>query len=131
MSAYGSYVLETVLTLLAVSAVAFALLSGARRVGVGRPTGGLDLVGRLALDSRRSVVLVRVAEQVFVLGVSEAGVTRLGEMAAKDLPLPVPVPQSSFGAVLGRALGKRDVGGPAGSMRGPGLAEAGTKETGT
>ena len=43
MSPYGSYALETVLTLLAVSALAFVLLYGARRAGMGRPTGGIDL----------------------------------------------------------------------------------------
>ena len=108
MTSYGSYVLETFVTLLAVSALAFVLLYGARRIGIGKPTGGLALLGRLPLDSRRSVVLVKVAEQVFVVGVSEAGLTKLGEMPAKDLP-PIPdllgPPKQSFRSVLRGALG--------------------------
>jgi flagellar biogenesis protein FliO len=105
LSSYGSYVVETVLTLLAVSLLAFVLLYGARRIGVGRATGGLDLVGRLPIDARRSVVLVRVAKLVFVVGVSEAGLTKLGEMSADDLP-PQPVgPKEPFAALLRGAVG--------------------------
>ena len=110
MSPYGSYALETVLTLLAVSALAFVLLYGARRAGMGRPTGGIDLVGRLPIDARRSVVLVRVAGQVFVVGVSEAGLTKLGEVAAADLPEAPLVPAPSFAAALQNVMGRGDAG---------------------
>jgi flagellar biogenesis protein FliO len=119
VTSYGSYVVETVLTLLAVSLLAFALLYGARRIGIGRATGGLDLVGRLPIDSRRSIVLVRVAEQVFVVGVSEAGLTKLGEMPAADLPAQPAGAKKPFAAVLrgagfgGRAREREDSsGGP-------------------
>jgi len=105
MTSYGSYVLETLLTLLAVSTLAFVLLYGARRVGLGRATGGLDLVGRLPIDSRRSVVLVRVAQTVFVVGVSEAGLTKLGELPLADLPPQVEVVKEPFAVVLRQALG--------------------------
>ena len=107
LSPYGSYVLETVLTLLAVSALAFLLLYGARRVGVGHATGGLDLVGRLPIDARRSVVLVRVAGNVFVVGVSEAGLTKLGELPAANLPPAREAPAPRFATVLRGVLGAR------------------------
>jgi len=110
LSSYGSYILETVLTLVAVSALAFALLYGARRVGVGRATGGLDLVGRLPIDGRRSVVLVRVAGQVLVVGVSDAGLTRLGELPASDLPAAPGAPAAPFASVLRGALGSKGAG---------------------
>ncbi len=103
MSAYGSYVLETLVTLLAVSVFAFALLYGARRLGVGKPTGGVELVGRLPIDARRSVVLVKVAGQVLVVGVSEAGLTKLGEVSAADVAVaPAQKPERSFAALLRR-----------------------------
>jgi flagellar biogenesis protein FliO len=109
VTSYASYVLETLVTLVAVSALAFVMLYGARRAGVGRGSAGagLTLVGRLAIDSRRSVVLVRVAEQIFVLGVSEAGLTKLGEVPAKDLPEQPAAPQSPFAAVLEHATGRK------------------------
>jgi flagellar biogenesis protein FliO len=100
VSSYSSYVLETVVTLLAVCLFAFLLLYGARRVGVGRATGALELVGRLPIDARRSVVLVKVAEQVLVVGVSEAGLTKLGEVPAASLPPAPPPPEGGFAAIL-------------------------------
>jgi flagellar protein FliO/FliZ len=114
MSPYGSYVIETILTLVAVSALAFVLLYGARKAGMGRATGGLELVGRLPIDARRSVVLVKVAGQVLIVGVSEAGLTRLGELPASDVPAAPEASTTGFASVLasvksGPLGGKRDV----------------------
>jgi flagellar protein FliO/FliZ len=110
MSAYTSYLVETFVTLLAVCAVAFVVLYGARRMGMGRSSGGIELVGRLPLDARRSIVLVRVGAQVFLVGVADGGFTKIGEIAASDLPLPAPEQPSggtsAFAAALARALGK-------------------------
>lgn len=80
MTPLARYVLETVITLFAVAGLAVAILYGVRRVGVGRPTGPLELLGRLALDARKAVYLVRLGDTVYVLGASEAGLTKLGEM---------------------------------------------------
>ena len=60
MSPLASYVIETVVTLLGVIALAVLVLYAARRMGIGRPAGPLELVGRLPLDGRRAVYLVRV-----------------------------------------------------------------------
>lgn len=87
MSPMAAYVVETLVTLLAVLALAVLILYGARKFGVGRPHGPMQLIGRLPLDGRRGVYLVRIAEQVLVIGSSEAGLTRLGEISAKDLPV--------------------------------------------
>jgi flagellar biosynthetic protein FliO len=110
MSAYTSYLLETFVTLLAVCAIAVAVLYGARKMGMGRSTGGIELVGRLPLDSRRSIVLVRVGAQVFLVGVADGGFTKLGELAASDVPSPMPaepgIGSGTFAAALSRALGK-------------------------
>jgi flagellar biogenesis protein FliO len=106
MSPYASYLLETLATLLAVCAVAALLLYGARRLGVGRPTGSVELVGRLPLDARRSIVLAKVGETVFVIGVGEGGMTKLGELPAADVPREALQEPKSFATVLSRVLGK-------------------------
>jgi flagellar biogenesis protein FliO len=86
MTSYGGYLLETFLTLAIVCGVAFGVLYGARRLGLGRPSGPIRLVGQLPLDGRRFIYLVRVGDQVFVVGVGEGGFTKLGEMSHADLP---------------------------------------------
>ena len=73
------------MTLLGVVALAVVLLYGARRAGIGRATGPAELLGRLPLDGRRAVYLVRVGSTVYVLGASEAGLTKLGEVNDADL----------------------------------------------
>lgn len=107
MGSYAGYVVQTLVTLLAVCAVAFVVLYGARRMGIGRPRGPVELVGLLPLDARRAIYLVKVAGQVIVVGASEAGFTKLGELAADALP---PVPEAAptdFAAVMARVMGKK------------------------
>lgn len=106
MGAYGSYLIETVAMLAVVSALAFFAMVAAKRLGVGRPHGPIELVGQLPLDARRGIYLVRVADRVFLVGVGEAGFTKLGELAAADLPAAAP-PATTFGEVLARAMGKK------------------------
>ena len=89
MSPLARYVLQTVLTLAAVAGLAVLILYAARRVGVGRPSGPLSIVGRLVLDARRAIYLVRVGEQVYVIGASEAGLSKLGEIAPETLGTPL------------------------------------------
>jgi flagellar protein FliO/FliZ len=107
MSPYGSYLLETLLTLLGVCAAAFVLLYGARRMGAGRASGALQLLGRLPLDARRSIVLVKVGERVFVIGVGDGAMTKLGEVAAEDVPAGAALESGGFAATLARVTGKR------------------------
>jgi flagellar biosynthetic protein FliO len=107
MSPYASYLIETFVTLVAVCALAFVVLYGARRFGLGRASGSIELVGQLPLDARRAVYLVKVGEQVFVVGVAEGGMTKLGELAASDVPTPAITKSPAFAEVLARALGSR------------------------
>lgn len=85
MSPTGAYLIETIVTLLAVLALAFVMLYGSRRLGIGRTNGPLELVGRLPIDARRAVYLVRVGKLVYVVGASEGGLQKLGEMGAESL----------------------------------------------
>lgn len=108
MSPLAHYVLETLVTLLAIVALAVLVLVGARRAGMGRAGGPLELVGRLPLDARRAVYLVRVGTVVYVVGASEAGIAKLGEVTDGSLELSTSANQNeTFREVLGRVFGKK------------------------
>jgi flagellar biogenesis protein FliO len=111
MSPYAGYLVETFVTLLAVCALAVLVLYGAKRLGVGRASGPIELRGQLpldGLDGRRSIYLVKVGTQVFVVGVAEGGMTKIGELPAADLPPPPTAPsRTSFGDVLAKVLGRK------------------------
>jgi flagellar biogenesis protein FliO len=105
MTPLGRYVLQTVLTLAAVAGLAVLILYAARRVGVGRPSGPLSIAGRLVLDARRSIYLVRVGDLIYVIGASEAGLSKLGELAPDALGNPSdsePEPAAGFRQVFER-----------------------------
>jgi flagellar biogenesis protein FliO len=105
MSPLSRYVVETLVTLLAVVALCVLLLSVLRRVGVGKAGGPLELLARLPLEGRRAVYLVRAGETVYVLAASESSLAKLGEMPRGTLPEPVAPEPTSFSAVLKRAVG--------------------------
>lgn len=108
MGPYAGYLLETFVTLLAVCGLAFVVLYGARRLGIGRPRGPIQLVGQLPLDARRAIYLVQVGGQVLVIGASEAGITKLGEVLASELPAVDPASNAPpFADVLARVLGTK------------------------
>ena len=107
MGSYTSYLVETFFTLVVVCAIAFAVLWGAKRLGVGRASGSIRLVGQLPLDARRAIYLVKIGEQVIVVGASEGGLTKLGEMPAKDVPQDVEKPALKFADVLARVRGEK------------------------
>jgi flagellar protein FliO/FliZ len=106
VSSYAGYLVETFVTLVAVCGLAFVVLWGARRLGIGRPSGPIELRGHLPLDARRSIYLVKVGDQVFVVGVGEGGFTKLGEIPASDLPAVEAARGAPFADVLARALGR-------------------------
>lgn len=110
MGSYAGYIVQTVVTLLAVCALAFVVLYGARRMGIGRPRGPVELVGLLPLDARRAIYLVKVAGQVIVVGASEAGLTKLGELPAGEMPPEDKVDPAGFSDVLARVLGREKNG---------------------
>lgn len=82
-SGYGLYLLQTLLALGAVCALAYVVLRwGAKRLyGIGRPGQQMRLVERLPLDPRRSLYLVEVAGRQLLVGSSENGVTLLTEVS--------------------------------------------------
>jgi flagellar biogenesis protein FliO len=106
VSSYAGYLIETFVTLLAVCGLAFVVLWGARRLGIGRPSGPIELRGTLPLDARRAIHLVQVGAQVFVVGVGEGGFTKLGELPASELPAAEPARATAFGEVLARVMSR-------------------------
>ena len=96
--------IETVVTLLAVIALAVLVLYGARRLGVGKSAGPISLVGRLPLEGRRVIYLVRVGEKVFVIGGSETGLAKLGEISDPDRAFVGEPVGGSFKEVLARVV---------------------------
>ena len=105
MGSYTGYLLETFVTLVAICALAFVMLYGARRFGVGRASGSIRLVGQLPLDARRAIYLVRIGESVLVVGASEGGLTKLGELPAASLPQDAEPKPLRFADVLARIRG--------------------------
>ena len=101
LSPLTAYVVETLVTLLGVIALAVLVLYAARRMGVGKPAGPLSLVGKLPLDGRRAIYLVRVSKTVYVVGASEAGLSKLGELGEDGIDLEE-VPKPTFSEVLTR-----------------------------
>jgi flagellar biogenesis protein FliO len=106
VSSYAGYLLETFVTLVAVCGLAFVVLWGARRLGIGRPSGPIQLRGTLPLDGRRVIYLVQVGAQVFVVGAGEGGFTKLGELPATDLPSAEATGAGRFGEVLSRVMSR-------------------------
>src|SRR4051812_17454746 len=100
MSPLATYLVETIVTLVGVVALAVLILYGGRRLGLGRPTGPLELLGRLPLDTRRAVYLVRAGKTVYVVGASEGGLTRLGELSAEGFPSERSSPPTALGEGL-------------------------------
>jgi len=108
-------ILDGLLILGAICILAYILL----RYGLGRlrgrqaAGGSIYIVDRVDLDARRSLFAVRVGErQAFLIGSSEAGLSRLAELDPGDLPDPGEPAPSAFARLLRR---KTDEAEPAGA----------------
>ncbi|MDP2858200.1 MAG: flagellar biosynthetic protein FliO [Bacillota bacterium] len=77
----------------------------------GRPGGLLKVLDRAYLGPSKQVVLLSAGPRVIVLGVSDKGLFRLGEMSRHELDEvesePVHAPAPGFGQALRRALRRR------------------------
>jgi flagellar biogenesis protein FliO len=105
MTPVSQYVVQTLVTLLAVVVLSVLLLSALRRVGVGKLGGPLELLARLPLEGRRAVYLVRAGETVYVLAASESALAKLGELPRSELPMVIGPEAPTFAEVLKRAVG--------------------------
>jgi flagellar protein FliO/FliZ len=130
VSPLGRYLIETAVTLLGVIALAVIILYGARRFGMGKPAGPLTLVGKLPLDGRRAIYLVRVGRTVFIIGASEGGLTKLGEVPEDRIDFPVEEPMKGpFANVLAQVLSRAKASPPSSSAEEPKKEEKKEEET--
>jgi flagellar biogenesis protein FliO len=84
---FGGQLARTALSLLAVCAASWWILRYAAKRGIlPRQTQSkhLQIVDRIALDARRSVVLLRVGSKVLVVAADDQGLRTLGEMDAQE-----------------------------------------------
>jgi len=105
MTPVSRYVIETLVTLLAVVTLSVVLLSALRRIGVGKLGGPLELLARLPLEGRRAVYLVRAGETVYVLAATDTALAKLGELPRSALPQEATPEPRTFKETLQRALG--------------------------
>ncbi len=112
MGPYASYLLETVVMLAVVCGLAIAAMVLAKRVGVGRPSGPIELVGQLPLDARRAFYLVKVGTRVFLVGAGEGGFARIGELPASEVPTSLPPTADGFAALFSRAVARKGASRP-------------------
>lgn len=101
------YLALSLLVLLVIVGLALLSLYVARRAGLGHGhgLGSIELLARLPLEPRRSVYVVRVLNQVLIIGASEAGLSKLGELSeSAALELRGSAPAGGFAAVLASTL---------------------------
>ena len=85
---FGAQLARTALSLLAVCGASWWILRFAAKRGIlARPSQSklLIILDRIALDARRSIVIVKVGEKALVLGVSDEGIRSLAELDAATL----------------------------------------------
>src|SRR5688500_9402897 len=99
------------LVVLLLAAAAFVL----QRTGPRRAMGPVELLARLPLEARRSVYVIRVVDQILIIGSSEAGLSKLGDLPEAARGALQAAPKPSFASVLAEALGRRgrDAAAPA------------------
>lgn len=99
-AALESYVVESVAILLVVALLAVVVSVAARRAGLGRALGPIELLARLPLEPRRSVYVVRVVDRLLIIGSSEAGLVKLGELPKGALAASSTSSDRSFASLL-------------------------------
>jgi flagellar biogenesis protein FliO len=109
-AALESYVSESIALLIVIVGLAALVLFVARRAGLGRALGPVELLARLPLEARRSVYVVRVVDRVLILGASEAGLVKLGELEKEALAAAGAEPRATFTHLLDAVW--RGPGGP-------------------
>jgi flagellar biogenesis protein FliO len=102
MGSTAAYAFETTVTLLGVLLLAVIVIWSARRLGMGRATGPLTVLGRLPLENRKSVYVVRVGNKTYALLSSESGLSKLDDLDGDAFISQDPAP-SALEKMLARA----------------------------
>ena len=82
LPSFGPLLLQVSVSLLLVCALAYLLIRfGLTKLQSRRdPDAQMEIVERLSLDARRSIIMLRVREKLLVVGVSETGFSLLTEL---------------------------------------------------
>lgn len=85
----GTVIVQTICALVGVCALATVLLRvGGARFGGSGADSPMRIVGRLPLEPRRALLVVRVGQRTMMLATSESGIQPVGELTgdeARDL----------------------------------------------
>jgi len=101
-----TYLLQTAVSVAVVLAMGALAAFVLRRSQAPERRGPLERIAALPLDARRAIYLVGIGDQVIVVGASEGGLTKLGEMPRDQVPM-TEAPKTSFGDLLLRLKGAR------------------------
>ncbi len=107
---YGGYLLQTMLALVAVCALAALVLRLLRR-GLGGGSRALRVVARLTLEPRRSIYIVAAAEKYLLVGVGDGPMAVLGELSPDEvrrIEAEEAAGQGGLLALARRAFGRRE-----------------------
>lgn len=116
----GAQLLQTLFMLVAICALAYLVLgkllprmlgmsSTGRNALLGAPsTGIVQVVDRLAIDPRRALMVVKVGDEHFLVGMTDSSMTQIARLDGSSLPTPeAPRPiLGAFGRLLERRLDK-------------------------
>jgi len=108
---YAWLLAETLVALVAVCLLALvALRWGLRRLGVpgaAMEGGRIHVLERVAVDPRRSLLLVSVGPRILLVGTGDGPMTMLAEIDPATLPALPAKKTVAFREILARALGRR------------------------
>lgn len=111
-SGYGALLFQLVIVVVGVCLLAYLILRfGVKRFLVPDSTeeGAMEVVARLPLEPRRSVVVVRVGSRHIIVGSSENGLSSLGELSDEELHYFDREPaMSPFAKLLRRKMSGKD-----------------------
>lgn len=88
MPSYGSLLLETILALILVCALAYVVLKYGLKWLIPKEKSGLGamkVVDRLPLDGRRTLYMVKIGKKVFLLAATDTSIRSVGEMDASNV----------------------------------------------
>jgi len=101
VSPVTQYVVQAAVTLLGVALLAYLIVTANRRWGAVAGRGPLELLGRLPLEGRRAVYMVRVNNRVLVLAATDQQITKVADLP-DDGVTSHGVPSPRFSDVLRR-----------------------------
>jgi flagellar protein FliO/FliZ len=104
---YGVALVQALLSLVLLCGLAFVVLRGMARRGMGGAVAGgrVRVLERVALDARRAVFLVQVGARVLLLGAGDGALTVLAELREDELPPAAKERAGGFAEMVARLRG--------------------------